>query len=111
MRGRDRRSDGELLVATPDDPEAFAIFHSRHVRGVTAFFQRRVGSPELAFALTAETFANALDAAGRYELRPEPARTWLYGIAWTTLQRSMTKCGPIIGSSNSSPTGTKPARS
>jgi DNA-directed RNA polymerase specialized sigma24 family protein len=85
MRGSDRRSDGELLVATRSDPDAFGVFYRRHVRGVTAFFRRRVDSPEIAYALTVDTFAAALEAAGRYPLRPEPARSWLYGIAWTQL--------------------------
>ena len=81
----DLRSDGELLVATTTDPEAFGVFYSRHVRGMLAFFRRRVDSPEVALRLTAETFAAALEASGRYELRPEPARSWLYGIAWSKL--------------------------
>jgi Sigma-70 region 2 len=85
MEGADPRTDGELLVATVQDPEAFATFYRRHVRGVLAFFRRRAGSDELALGLTAETFAAALEASSRYELRPEPARNWLYGIAWNKL--------------------------
>jgi DNA-directed RNA polymerase specialized sigma24 family protein len=84
----DPRTDGELLVATADDPEAFAIFYRRHVRGVLSFFRRRVASAELAFDLTAETFAAALEASPRYKPRPEPARGWLYGIAWTNLHEA-----------------------
>ena len=38
-----------------------------------SFFRRRVGSAELALDLTAETFAAALEASGRYQLRTEPA--------------------------------------
>ncbi len=88
MEGADPRTDGELLVATAYDPEAFATFYRRHVRGVLAFFRRRVGSPEVALDLTAETFAAALEASPRYELRPEPARNWLYGIAWNKLHEA-----------------------
>ena len=84
----DPRTDGELLVATAEDPEAFAVFYRRHVRGVLSFFRRRVGGPELAFDLTAETFAAALEAAPRYVPRPEPARGWLYGIAWSELHQA-----------------------
>lgn len=84
----DPRTDGELLVATATDPEAFAVFYRRHVRGVLSFFRRRVDRPELAFDLTAETFAAALEATPRYEPRPEPARGWLYGIAWNTLHEA-----------------------
>jgi RNA polymerase sigma-70 factor (ECF subfamily) len=81
----DPRTDGELLAATVTDPEAFAVFYRRHVRGVLSFFRRRVPSTGLAFALTAETFAAALEATPRYRPRPEPARGWLYGIAWSKL--------------------------
>src|SRR5690348_5476984 len=81
----DPHTDGELLAATVTDPEAFAVFYRRHVRGVLSFFRRRVPSTELAFALTAETFAAALEATPRYRPRPEPARGWLYGIAWSKL--------------------------
>ncbi len=84
----DPRTDGELLVATTADPDAFAVFYRRHVRGVLAFFRRRVDNAELAFDLMAETFAAALEAAPRYEPRPEPARGWLYGIAWNKLHEA-----------------------
>jgi RNA polymerase sigma factor (sigma-70 family) len=88
MEGANLRTDGELLVATASDPEAFGTFFRRHVRGVLAFFRRRGASAELALDLTAETFAAALEASSRYELRPEPARNWLYGIAWNKLHEA-----------------------
>lgn len=85
----DPRTDGELLVAAGgSDPDAFAIFYRRHVRGVLAFFRRQSASPEVALDLTAETFAAALEGASRYEPRPEPARGWLYGIAWNKLHEA-----------------------
>jgi RNA polymerase sigma-70 factor (ECF subfamily) len=88
MEGADPRTDGELLVATATDPEAFGTFFRRHVRGVLAFFRRRGASAEVALDLTAETFAAALEASPRYEPRPEPARNWLYGIAWNKLHEA-----------------------
>jgi DNA-directed RNA polymerase specialized sigma24 family protein len=90
----DPRTDGELLVATAGDPQAFAIFYRRHVRGVLAFFRRRVESAELAIDLTAETFAAALEASPRYKPRPEPARGWLYGIAWNELHEARQRGRP-----------------
>lgn len=104
----DPRTDGELLAATVTDPEAFAVFYRRHTRGVLSFFRRRVPSSELAFELTAETFAAALEATPRYQPRPaddsraalsseagcragreaRAARGWLYGIAWNQLHES-----------------------
>jgi RNA polymerase sigma factor (sigma-70 family) len=88
MEEPNRRTDGELLVATATDPEAFAVFYRRHVRGLLAFFRQRVPTAEVALDLTAETFAAALQASSRYELRPEPARGWLYGIAWNKLHEA-----------------------
>jgi RNA polymerase sigma factor (sigma-70 family) len=85
---RDPRTDGQLLVATGTDPEAFAIFYRRHVRGVLSFFRRRATTAEVAFDLTAETFAAALEVVPRYRLRAEPARGWLYGIAWNKLHEA-----------------------
>ena len=42
------RDDDALLVAAADDPDAFAAFYRLHVRGVIAYFRRRVHDPELA---------------------------------------------------------------
>jgi hypothetical protein len=86
------RDDDALLVAAADDPEAFARFYRLHVRGVIAYFRRRVGNAELAADLTAETFAAAL--AGRRR----PRRRWAgsasrcstappYGLARATADR------------------------
>src|ERR1700727_195696 len=51
MEGADPRTDGELLVATATDPDAFGTFFRRHVRGVLGFFRRRGASPEAALEL------------------------------------------------------------
>jgi DNA-directed RNA polymerase specialized sigma24 family protein len=51
------------------------------VRGVVAYFRRRVGDAELAADLTAETFAAALEGRRRYAPERGPAAAWLYGIA------------------------------
>lgn len=76
------------MAASAHDPDAFAVFYRRHVRGLLAFFRRRGPSPELALDLTAETFASALEGSRRYELRSDPARGWLYGIAWNKLHEA-----------------------
>jgi RNA polymerase sigma-70 factor (ECF subfamily) len=52
-----------------------------------------VTNAELALDLTAETFAAALEASARYEPRPEPARGWLYGIAWNKLHEAQRRGG------------------
>jgi RNA polymerase sigma-70 factor (ECF subfamily) len=80
-----RLSDEDLLVLARTTPRAFGIFYERHTRAVFAFFRRRVGDAEIAYDLTAETFAAALRSVPRYEPRPGPARAWLFAIARHTL--------------------------
>jgi RNA polymerase sigma-70 factor (ECF subfamily) len=80
MRDRDPRSDAELLLATHDDVEAFGVFYRRNVEWVLAFTARRLGSAELAADVTAEAFAAALLASGRYDPARGAANSWLYGI-------------------------------
>jgi DNA-directed RNA polymerase specialized sigma24 family protein len=53
-----------------DPREDFDAFYRAHVRGVLAYFARRVYSPGLAADLTAETFAAALPSRARFD----PAR-------------------------------------
>lgn len=81
--GRDAAvGDDELLVRyAAGDADSFVAFYRRHVATVVGFFGRRVGDTELAADLTAETFAAALLAAGRFRPRQGPALAWLYGIA------------------------------
>jgi RNA polymerase sigma factor (sigma-70 family) len=85
----DTRTDSELLVAARQDGHAFGIFYRRHSRAVLGFFRRRVPSPELAFDLTAETFATAIESLERYVPGPEPASAWLYGIARNKLAEAL----------------------
>jgi DNA-directed RNA polymerase specialized sigma24 family protein len=78
----DQASDEKLLRLTAQEPEAFGAFYRRHVAAVLAYARRRTGSPELAFDLTAEVFAAALESSRRY--RPgndSGAGPRLYGIA------------------------------
>ena len=56
----------------PTTPRRSPQFYRLHVRGVIAYFRRRVGNAELAADLTAETFASAL--AGRRRFAPTAAR-------------------------------------
>src|SRR5918998_647417 len=77
----DARSDETLLAVLGAEPEAFACFYRRHVTPLLAYFVRRTGRAERAAALTAETFAAALDGARRFDPARGPAVGWLYGIA------------------------------
>jgi RNA polymerase sigma-70 factor (ECF subfamily) len=79
----DKRSDVELLrAARVGDGEAFGEFYRRHHALVLAFVGRRVGNPEVAADLLAETFAAGLVAVldWRRETPPEPV-AWLLTIA------------------------------
>jgi len=76
------RSDEELIAAAlAGDGEAFAVVYRRHAGLVTAFVRRRVDSPELAFDLTAETFAAAIEHLEQFRGEAGTARGWLLGIA------------------------------
>src|SRR3954447_1520968 len=70
--------DGLLLSG---DVEDFGLFYDRYVTALLAFFQRRTTDPEAAADLTAETFAAAMVARGRYRPRGATAAGWLFAIA------------------------------
>jgi RNA polymerase sigma-70 factor (ECF subfamily) len=72
-------TDEALLLS--GEPEDFGCFYDRYVRSLLAYFQRRTRDPEVAADLTAETFAAALAARGRFEGRAVPASVWLFAIA------------------------------
>jgi len=84
----DRRTDEELLCVAFEDGDAFAVFYGRYERPVAGFFVRATGSGELAGDLTAEVFAQALDAASRFDPALGSAAAWLFGIARHVLLRS-----------------------
>ena len=81
MEDYSRLSDDELLRRTREDRQAFGELYDRHVRAVLADLRRRGLSTEEALDLTAEVFAAALIASGRYRPNEAPARAWLLGIA------------------------------
>lgn len=84
----DPRDDATLLEATPEDPDAFAVFYTRHARTVLAYFAARTRDPEDAADLMAETLAAALLGAGRFRRDCGPALGWLFGIAQKKLADS-----------------------
>jgi RNA polymerase sigma factor (sigma-70 family) len=80
---------GLLLAAARGDDRAFAEFYRRWLPAVTGYHLRRTGSPELAFDLTAETFAAVVADLGRFDPGRGPAAGWLFGIAEHKLVDSM----------------------
>jgi RNA polymerase sigma-70 factor, ECF subfamily len=73
--------DDALLQLTRRDAEAFGVFYERHVRTVITFLRSRGLDTEASLDLTAEVFAAALVASGRYRPGEAPARAWLFGTA------------------------------
>ena len=85
----DPTPDHVLLVAARGDAATFEQFYRRHARAVLGFFRRRVTGTDVAFDLTAETFARVLAGLDRYDPEPDLARAWLFGIARNVLQESL----------------------
>ena len=84
----DAAPDERLLRAAGAEPAAFGAFYRRHEDRVLSYFLSRVGDPEVAADLTAETFAAALAGAHRFRPRKGPAPAWLFGIAHNILAMS-----------------------
>ena len=72
-------TDAELLADGGED--SFAEFYRRHARRVAGYLMRSTGDAEVAADLTAETFAAALIARGRYQPERAEPGSWLLGIA------------------------------
>jgi RNA polymerase sigma-70 factor (ECF subfamily) len=82
-------TDSELLSATRRDPGMFAVFYDRYEASIVGYFLGRTRDAELTADLTAEVFAAALGAAGRYRPESGTAAPWLFTIARHTLARSI----------------------
>ncbi len=87
----DALADDDLLARVRSQPEAFGVFYRRYERAVLGYFMRRVGEPEIAADLAAETFAAALMSVRRFKAENGSAGPWLFGIARHTLLRSVEK--------------------
>ncbi len=76
-------------IAARLHPAAFATFYDRYEAAVVGYFLRCTRDPEVAADLTAEVFAAALVAAGRYRPQAATAAGWLFTIASHTLTKSL----------------------
>jgi RNA polymerase sigma factor (sigma-70 family) len=86
----DTRSDNELVAAfAAGDERAFETFYRRHLGAVVGFLLRRTHQRELAFDLTAETFAAVVVASDRFDSEIGNAGAWLFGIAANKLRESL----------------------
>jgi RNA polymerase sigma-70 factor (ECF subfamily) len=82
------RTDAELLRAARNDPQAFRELYERYAAWMRSWFLRHTSSESAALDLTAETFAQAWNAARRF--RDEAggsAAPWLFGIARNLLRQ------------------------
>jgi RNA polymerase sigma factor (sigma-70 family) len=73
--------DRLLTSAAGGDREAFAAFYRRWLPAITSYHLRRTRTRELAFDLTAETFAAVVTGCGRFDPARGPAAAWLFQIA------------------------------
>jgi RNA polymerase sigma factor (sigma-70 family) len=74
--------DAELLgAAARGDQAAFAVFYLRWLPQVVGYHLRRTHDRELAFDLTAETFAAVVAGCGRFDPARGSAPGWLFEIA------------------------------
>ena len=89
MRRADSDDAGLLLAAASGDDRAFAEFYRRWLPLVTGYHLRRTRSRELAFDLTAETFAAVVTDLRRFDPGRGSAAGWLFEIAEHKLLDSM----------------------
>ena len=84
MASEQNRTDASLIRAAATDASAFSELYERHVDAVYRWFRRRLDWA--ASDLTAETFARAWLACGRFrDERNGSALPWLLGIAANVL--------------------------
>jgi RNA polymerase sigma factor (sigma-70 family) len=85
-------TDAELLTAARTDAAAFRALYDRYAARVLRYHERRTADADAAHDLTAETFAQAWLARGRF--RDEAggsAAPWLFAIARHVLLASVRK--------------------
>jgi RNA polymerase sigma-70 factor, ECF subfamily len=82
------RNDAELLRVAGRDPEAFREFYDRYAVWIRSWFVRHTGSETASLDLTAETFAQAWHASGRFKDEAGGSGApWLFGIARNLLRQ------------------------
>lgn len=73
--------DGELVIGTRTDPQAFAALYLRYVGAIHAYCYWRLGSRETAEDATSQVFAQALAGLPRFDGNRGTFRSWLFVIA------------------------------
>jgi DNA-directed RNA polymerase specialized sigma24 family protein len=84
------RSDADLIAAARTDAGAFRELYDRYAERVLGYHARRTRDEDAAHELSAETFAQAWLARGRFRDECEgTAGPWLFGIARNVLLASV----------------------
>ena len=81
MRWKAADDDALLVAVAAGESGAFEVFYRAWLPSVTRFHLRRARSRELAFDLTAETFAAVVVSCAEFDPARGPAAAWLFGIA------------------------------
>lgn len=97
MTQQPERTDGELLSAVAEDPQAFLPVFERHFGAVHRFVARQLGSGAAEDAV-AEVFVRALRSADTFEPDTTDARPWLLGIATNVVRAELRRlyAGPAL---------------
>jgi RNA polymerase sigma factor (sigma-70 family) len=72
--------DADVITASLERPERFAVVFDRHAPQIHRYLARRLGG-QVADDLMGETFLIAFGGRARYDAAYPSARPWLYGIA------------------------------
>ncbi|GHG33914.1 MULTISPECIES: RNA polymerase sigma factor [Amycolatopsis] len=72
--------DADVITASLEHPERFAVVFDRHAPHIHRYLARRLGG-QAADDLMGETFLVAFGGRARYDPAFPSARPWLYGIA------------------------------
>ena len=78
-------TDADVVMASWDDPSAFAVLFDRHARVVQRFVTGRAAANDID-DLVSETFVAAFRSRRRYDRRYDDARPWPLGIAANVLR-------------------------
>jgi len=93
----DSRSDSELLLGLPRQPELMGVLYERHAPAVFRYLARRAGPPA-AEDLLSEVFTAALSSSRRVVAHDSgSALPWLYGIALNVLRGHFRQQQPTTG--------------